>query len=128
MVDVVSGERVWGVDSAGFDVAGFDHGWRWGPVTITRLASIDGRGVVLDVSTEAGSIEVWASPSGQSMTVDVRQTNRREPWLRDLVHHWKIRGRNRGRRGWQAAQARRPRPVTRPADNDPTQPEGNQQP
>lgn len=96
-------ERVRGVDSAGYEVAETDYGWRWGPITITRIASIEGRGVVVDLSTEAGSVEVHATPSGQSMTVEVRQTDLDDRKRRRLLHHWKMRGRRRGRPGWLAA-------------------------
>lgn len=91
-------ERLIGVDPDGYEVAETRTGQRWGPLHVTRLASDKRYGVGLEVATEAGSVEVHASPSGQSMTVEVRQVDLDDRRRTRLLHHWRLRGRGRSRR------------------------------
>lgn len=92
-----------GTDPAGFDLFLTDHGFRWGEVDVTRIASIDGRGVVLSVSCDAGEVLITVTPAGQSMHVECRQTHPVRSTVMQTVQRWRARGRGRGRAGWLAA-------------------------
>ena len=108
------GYRYVGTDRDGFDLYDGDYGFRWGAVEVTRLASVEGRGVLLSVSCDAGEVIVTVTPAGQSMHVECRQTHPVKPTVMQTLHRWRARGRGRGRRGWIDAWARE---VTPPSED-----------
>ena len=44
-----------------------DYGFLWGPMEVTRLSSIEGRGQVLGIKVGGHSLQLYASPKGRSV-------------------------------------------------------------
>jgi hypothetical protein len=40
------------------------YGFRWGPMKVTRLAHIDGRGYVIEVATDHKAMQILVSEKG----------------------------------------------------------------
>lgn len=53
------------------------YGFKWGPVSVERLASEDKFGVVLLIETERGRLEVRVTPSGLIRNGDVTKKTRK---------------------------------------------------
>jgi hypothetical protein len=43
------------------------YGFRWGPLTVTRLAHIDGRGYVIEVATDHQVMQVHITEKGNKI-------------------------------------------------------------
>lgn len=45
------------------------YGFAWGPMDVTRLSHIEGRGYLLEVSTEHAHIQIHVTEKGRAITV-----------------------------------------------------------
>ena len=43
------------------------YGFPWGPLTVTRLAHVEGRGYSLEIRTEHQSMQVYVSEKGRKI-------------------------------------------------------------
>ena len=52
-------------------IGGFltEYGFTWGPIEVTRLASVPKWGVCLAVETEKHKLNIYVSPKGRSVRV-----------------------------------------------------------
>lgn len=52
-------------------VEGNPFGFDWGPLSVTRLTHVEGRGRVLEVKTAHRTLQVYVSEAGRSLRVFV---------------------------------------------------------
>lgn len=54
------------------------YGWRWGPMEVTRMAHIDGRGYVVGLDTPSRRVQIYVSEAGRSVRfwVDGKEVGR----------------------------------------------------
>lgn len=43
----------------------YPYGFEWGPMTVTRICHIEGRGYVLEVKTDHRSVQIYVSEKGR---------------------------------------------------------------
>ena len=73
------------------------YGFKWGPLTVTRIAHDDSIGYVLEVETDRHVAQVRVSAGGQNMTVTEPRRKKRRQKENPAVRYMQERER-RGRR------------------------------
>jgi hypothetical protein len=56
-------------DRVGFEVAETPFGFRWGPMEVVRAVSYGKHGLVVEIKTQYGQIDVRVSPDGRMADV-----------------------------------------------------------
>lgn len=44
-----------------------DYGFTWGPMELTRICHVEGRGYVLEVKTDSKNLQIYVSEKGRSV-------------------------------------------------------------